>query len=289
MDESRANPEHGRNLVEATELAIAYTSAGRLVTVVEDFALTIREGEILGLVGESGSGKSTAALALMALTRPGGRILRGQVLFRGQDLLLKDDRELASFRGNSIGLIVQNPRMALNPLIKVGDQLVNVYRSHRKVRKSEAVRKAVAALKAVGINDANSRARSYAHELSGGMAQRVLIAIATINEPALLIADEPTTGLDVTIQAQILDLIRARASDVGASAILVTHDLGIVAQYCDRVAVMAAGRLIEEGPTLTVFSKPQHEYTKRLLDALPERSLSLGLGHEPQAKRSLAP
>lgn len=275
MDDSPSEPIDPPILMEARELEIAYSYPRNPVTVVKDFTLAIREGEVLGLVGESGCGKSTVALALMGLTRLGATILRGQVMFRGQDLLIKSERELAAFRGRTIGLIVQNPRMALNPLISVGDQLANIYRSHRRASKPDALLHAVAALEAVGINDAGQRVAAYPHELSGGMAQRVLIAIATINEPDLLIADEPTTGLDVTIQAQILDLIRARATDVGASAVLVTHDLGIVAQYCDRVAVMAAGRIVEEGRTRTVFSRPQHLYTRRLLDALPERKLSL--------------
>ena len=265
MSSKPAIASNGVPVMEASDLDVVYPLPAGDVAAVTDFNIAIGESEFVGLVGESGSGKSTAALALMGLVRAPGRITRGKVCFGGQDLLTKTDDELRSIRGREIGLIVQNSRAALNPLVSVGDQIANVYRAHHDVGKKEASERAVEALKAIGIPDPLRRAGSYPHQLSGGMAQRILIAIATINEPKLLIADEPTTGLDVTVQAQFLDALQDKVQDSGSAVLFVTHDLGIVAHYCDRVAVMYRGQVIEEADVDTLFSHPVHEYTKRLI------------------------
>jgi ABC-type dipeptide/oligopeptide/nickel transport system ATPase component len=260
-----------RAVLEATDLDVVYPLPDGDLVAVKNFQLAIRESEFVGLVGESGSGKSTAALALMALVRQPGRIARGKVCFNGESLLEKDDAELRRIRGRSIGLIVQNSRSALNPLVSVGDQIANVYRAHHDASRKEALQLAVQSIKAIGIPDAQRRAASYPHQLSGGMAQRILIAMATINEPQVLIADEPTTGLDVTVQAQFLDALHAKVDATGSAVLFVTHDLGIVAQYCDRVAVMYRGEVVEEADVETLFASPQNPYTKRLVASAAER------------------
>jgi ABC-type dipeptide/oligopeptide/nickel transport system ATPase component len=258
-------------ILEASDLDVVYPLPDGDVVAVKNFRLAIREGEFVGLVGESGSGKSTAALALMALVRAPGRIVRGKVCFKGENLLVKTDDQLRSIRGREIGLIVQQSRAALNPLVAVGDQIANVYRAHHDVSRKEARRLAVQSLKAIGIPDPQRRVASFPHQLSGGMAQRILIAMATINEPKLLIADEPTTGLDVTVQAQFLDTLHAKVADSGSAVLFVTHDLGIVAQYCDRVAVMYQGEVIEEADVAALFASPQHPYTQRLVASAADR------------------
>ena len=260
-----------RPILEASDLDVVYPLPDGDVVAVKNFQLAIREGEFVGLVGESGSGKSTAALALMALVRAPGRIVRGNVCFKGENLLVKTDDQLRSIRGREIGLIVQQSRAALNPLVAVGDQIANVYRAHHDVSRQEARRLAVQSLKAIGIPDPHRRVASFPHQLSGGMAQRILIAMATINEPKLLIADEPTTGLDVTVQAQFLDTLHAKVADSGSAVLFVTHDLGIVAQYCDRVAVMYQGEVIEEADVASLFASPQHPYTQRLVASAADR------------------
>jgi ABC-type dipeptide/oligopeptide/nickel transport system ATPase component len=259
-------------VLEATGLDVVYDLPGATVAAVSDFAISIGERELVGLVGESGSGKSTAALALMGMVRAPGRLVRGEVRFRGEDLLRRTERELRAVRGREIGLIVQNPRAALNPLVPVGSQIANAYQAHTGANKRDARERAVAALAAVGIPDPGRRAGAFPHQLSGGMAQRVLIAMATINEPRLLIADEPTTGLDVTVQAQFLETLRARVRDAGSAVLFVTHDLGIVAQYCDRVVVMHDGRVVEEADTRTLFARPSDPYTRRLIASAADRT-----------------
>lgn len=258
-------------VLEASDLDVVYPLPDGDIVAVKNLQLAIRESEFVGLVGESGSGKSTVALALMALVRAPGRITRGKVCFKGEDLLAKSDDQLRSIRGREIGLIVQNSRAALNPLVSVGDQIANVYMAHHDVSHKEALRLAVQAIKAIGIPDAQRRAASFPHQLSGGMAQRILIAMATINEPTLLIADEPTTGLDVTVQAQFLDTLHAKVQAAGSAVLFVTHDLGIVAQYCDRVAVMYRGEVIEEADVESLFARPQHSYTQRLVASAADR------------------
>jgi ABC-type dipeptide/oligopeptide/nickel transport system ATPase component len=252
-------------ILEASHLNVVYALSESEVPAVREFALSIGEREFVGLVGESGSGKSTAALALMGLVRAPGRIVSGEVRFRGGALLSKSDDELRSIRGGEIGLIVQNSRGALNPLLRVGSQIANVYRAHHRVGKAQALERAVDSLAAVGIPDPRRRAEAYPHQLSGGMAQRVLIAMATINEPKLLIADEPTTGLDVTVQAQFLDALQLRVRQSRSAVLFVTHDLGIVAHYCDRVAVMYRGEVIEEGTVDDLFARPRHPYSRQLI------------------------
>jgi ABC-type dipeptide/oligopeptide/nickel transport system ATPase component len=258
-------------ILEASHLNVVYPLPGGEVPAVKDFSLSIGEQEFVGLVGESGSGKSTAALALMGLVRAPGMIVSGEVRFGGESILTKSDDELRSIRGNEIGLIVQNSRAALNPLVRVGDQIANVYRAHHHVGKADALQRAVESLGAVGIPDPRRRANAYPHQLSGGMAQRVLIAMATVNEPKLLIADEPTTGLDVTVQAQFLDTLQSKVRDSRSAVVFVTHDLGIVAHYCDRVAVMYRGQVIEEATVDDLFARPKHAYTQRLIASSEDR------------------
>ena len=254
-------------VLEVTALEVVYRSADGDHPAVRGIDLRIREHEFVGLVGESGSGKSTAALATLGLVRRPGVITGGEVRFDGTSILGRSDAELRSIRGGQVGLIVQNARGALNPLLRVGVQVGNVHRAHHDVSAGEAFDRAVDALGEVGIPDPRRRADAYPHQLSGGMAQRVLIAMATINEPRLLIADEPTTGLDVTVQAQFLDTLQAKVRSTGAAVLFVTHDLGIVAQYCDRVAVMADGVIVEDADVRTLFSNPRHPYAQRLIAA----------------------
>lgn len=276
--------EAGAVLLEATGLQVEYPTEPAPIRAVRTFDLVIRERELVGLVGESGSGKSTAALALMGLVRPPGRVVAGSVRLRGTDLLGRTDAQLRTIRGREVGLITQDARGALNPLIRVGDQIVNVIRAHADVDKRTAQRRAVDALRAVGIPDPERRVRAYPHELSGGMAQRVLIAIATIHDPVLLIADEPTTGLDVTVQAQFLDTLQRRVQDTGSAVLFVTHDLGIVAQYCDRVAVMLEGEIVEQADVRTIFGSPSHPYTRELVELARDREQPA----RPRARRRLS-
>ena len=271
--ESAAPPTRtaGAVLLEAQGLQVEYAVDPTPIPAVRTFDLVIREREVVGLVGESGSGKSTAAMALLGLVRPPGRVVAGTVRLRGADILGRTDAQLRTIRGREVGLITQDARGALNPLIRVGDQIVNVIRAHADVDKRTAQRRAVEALRVVGIPDPERRVRAYPHELSGGMAQRVLIAIATIHDPVLLIADEPTTGLDVTVQAQFLDTLQRRVQDTGSAVLFVTHDLGIVAQYCDRVAVMLQGEIVEQADVRTIFGSPTHPYTRELVGLARDR------------------
>jgi peptide/nickel transport system ATP-binding protein/oligopeptide transport system ATP-binding protein len=252
----------------------------RIAHALNGVSFDVQEGRILGLVGESGAGKSLTVTSLLGLLRPPARVEGGSALFEGQDLLRLSQAELGQIRGSRIGLVVQSPRSALDPLSRIGDQLVRVQRAHRRISRAAALAAAEAMLASVGIPDPARRLAAWPHELSGGMAQRVVIALALINEPHLLIADEPTTGLDVTVQAQILDLLLTQVQRRRIGAIIITHDLGVVAQYCDDVAVMFAGQVMENGPVRTVFAQPGHPYTSALLAAVPER-LRLGAGRQP--------
>jgi peptide/nickel transport system ATP-binding protein len=231
---------------------------------VRNFSLEMREGEFVGLMGEPGCGKSTAAIALMGLVKPPGRIT-GSVTFRGQDLLAMPPADQARLRGGEIGLIVQNPRTSLHPLLKVGTQIANVYRAHERASPRAAWARAIEMLELVGINDPGRRANAYPHELSTGMTQRVLIAMALSSSPRLLIADEPTSGLDVTIQTQFLDQMWQATQATGSAVLLVTQNLGIVANYCDRVVIMKDGTLVETAPALQFFRQPQSAYAKSVL------------------------
>lgn len=260
-----------RAVITAKGLTIAYPGERADVVAVRDAGFTIRQGEIVGLIGETACGKSTAALALLGMVRPPARRLAGSVLFEGQDLFAMPAEALRAIRGRDIGLIVQNPRMALSPLHTVGKQIVNVYRAHNAVGRGEAMRHAVAMLRLVGINDPERRVHAYPHEISGGMAQRVLIAIALSSKPKLLVADEPTSGLDVTIQAQFLDAMWRASRETGSAVLLVTQDLGIIANYCDRVVVMHQGAVVEIAPVRQFFAAPEHVYSREIMALQGER------------------
>ncbi|RAS98388.1 peptide ABC transporter ATP-binding protein, partial [Bacillus cereus] len=222
--------------------------------------------------GESGSGKSVMAKSVMSLVASPGKVKEGEILFHNENILSKSEKELRSIRGNQISLISQDPMSALNPVVKIGKQMTEVIIRHQKVKKKEAEQIAVNLLKQVGLSSPEERVKQYPHELSGGMKQRVMIAMAMSCNPDLLIADEPTTALDVTIQAQILDLMKNLKNETNMALLLITHDLGIVAQNCTRVIVMYGGLIMEEGPVLDIFQSPNHPYTKGLLNSLPKIS-----------------
>jgi oligopeptide/dipeptide ABC transporter ATP-binding protein len=271
------------SLLEIEDLHVHFVSRGldnrlRAARALNGVDLRLEQGSLLGLVGETGAGKSLTAYAVLGLLRDSARVVGGRAVFDGVDLLRASPAELAAIRGRRLSLVVQNPRTSLDPLARVGEQLIRVRRTHhRGEAASEARRRAIAMLEAVGIPDPERRMQAWPHEFSGGMAQRVAIAMALINEPELLIADEPTTGLDVTVQAQILDLLRGLVQARGMTALIITHDLGVVAQHCERVAVMYAGRVVEEGLASEVLVRPVHPYTVALAKSVPER-LQLGAG-----------
>jgi oligopeptide/dipeptide ABC transporter ATP-binding protein len=254
-------------LLDVKDLGVEYVTVGVRNSAVNGVSFSVGAGEVVGIVGESGCGKSTVILATLALTRPGGRIVGGSVRFEERELLTLSDKELQEVRGSAVGLVTQDPRGSLNPVMRVGDQIGAVYRAHRGATKDEARKRALELLRMVGINDPERRLQAYPHELSGGMAQRVLIGMALSCTPKLLLADEPTSGLDVTVQAQLLDDLRAAAGEVGSSLLLVTQDLGIVANYCDRVYLMHAGEIVEEARTEIFFEEPAHPASAALLMA----------------------
>ncbi|MEM8742882.1 MAG: ABC transporter ATP-binding protein, partial [Pseudomonadota bacterium] len=252
-------------LLTVAGLAVDYPTPQGAATPLRNVSFSIGAGEMVGLIGDAGSGKSTLALALLGLVRPPGTIAGGAVTFDGQDLLGLPEDDLRALRGRDIGVIVQNPRAALNPMLRVGRQIGTVYRAHNQASAADARNKAVEMLTRVGINDPERRVASYAHELSGGMAQRALIAIALSSAPRLLIADEPTSGLDVTIQAQVLDQMWRNVQETGAAVLLISQDLGVIANYCDRVLVLAEGRIVEDRPVPKFFAAPRHAYAKEVL------------------------
>lgn len=245
-----------------------HTSAG-VAKAVDGVSFEIKAGEVLGLVGESGCGKSVTSMSILGLVPRPGRVESGKVFFEGKDLLEANAKEMRALRGEKISMIFQQPQSALNPVYRAGDQISEVYEIHRKIKKKVGSDKARELLGRLGIPDPERRARSYPHELSGGMAQRVMIAMALALEPALLIADEPTTALDVTIQAQILDLIRDLQVESQTAVLLITHDLGVVAEMADRVAVMYAGEIVETAPVKELFATPKHPYTQGLIGSVP--------------------
>jgi peptide/nickel transport system ATP-binding protein len=245
-----------------------FTSDG-VVKAVDGVDLTVGRGEVLGLVGESGSGKSVTALSVLRLVDQPGRIVDGTITFDGVELTSASDEDMRRLRGGRVGMVFQQPVSSLNPAYRIGFQIAEVYEAHERMSRSEGRDRAVEMLAKVGIADASARSRSYPHQISGGQAQRVMIAMALAANPELLIADEATTALDVTIQAQILDLMRDLQADLGMTMILITHDLGIVAEMCDRVAVMYAGQIVEEADTRTLFREPAHPYTGGLIGSLP--------------------
>jgi oligopeptide/dipeptide ABC transporter ATP-binding protein len=245
-----------------------FTEAG-VVKAVDGVDFSVKHGEVLGLVGESGCGKSVTSFSIMRLVGAPGKIVEGEILFEGIDLLKLSDKEMTDIRGNRISMIFQQPQSSLNPVFKVGDQIAEVLQIHRQIKKGQDWARAVELLKLVGIADAERKAHAYPHQMSGGQAQRVMIAMALALNPELLIADEPTTALDVTIQAQILDLIRALRTELDTAVILITHDLGVIAEMADNVAVMYAGRIVEQTDVKTLFAKPLHPYTQGLIASIP--------------------
>jgi peptide/nickel transport system permease protein len=258
-------------LLAVRDLQIEFATAAGPVTVVDGMNFEVMPGEVVGLLGESGSGKTVTALAIMRLlASPPARIADGQVLFGGQDLLQLPFKELAAVRGNSLSMVFQDPMASLNPAFTIGNQLIEAVRLHQPISKRQAHKRALEMLDLVGIADPVSRMKEYPHRLSGGMRQRVLIAMAVVNRPKLLIADEPTTALDVTVQAQILDLLKSMRKEFDMSMIFVSHDLGVIADIADRAIVMYAGQLVESAPVAELFAAPGHPYTKRLLSAIPQ-------------------
>jgi peptide/nickel transport system ATP-binding protein len=256
-------------LLQVERLTVRFETRGAPVVAVDDVSFSISRGETLGLVGESGSGKSVTAFAILRLVQPPGRIVHGRVLLDGRDLLGLSEREMRAVRGAGISLIFQEPMTALNPVMTVGSQVAEALTVHGKASRAEGRARAVVLLDAVHIPDAARRVNDYPHQLSGGMRQRVMIAIALACRPPLVIADEPTTALDVTIQAQVLDLLRELKATYNLSLLLITHDFGVIAEMADRVAVMYKGKLVEEGPVRQILRTPQHVYTKNLLAAVP--------------------
>jgi oligopeptide/dipeptide ABC transporter ATP-binding protein len=241
----------------------------RVVRAVDDVTLSLGAGETLGIVGESGSGKSTLALTLMRLLPPAAHIVSGRMMFEGEDLLTKSDEEMRQVRGKRIAMILQDPMASLNPLFSIGNQVGEPIRVHEHATSSSAWQRAVRLLKSVRIASPETRVSQFPHEMSGGMRQRIVGAIGISCEPRLLIADEPTTSLDLTIQAQYLNLLRDLQREHGLALIFITHNLGIVAKMCDQLAVMYAGRMVEHGPVSRIFSAPAHPYTKALLGSIP--------------------
>ena len=257
-------------LMSVDKLTTSFYTRDGIVRAVQGISFTVERGETVAIVGESGSGKSVACYSLLQLVpQPPGKIESGAVFFDGTDLLQCTEQEIMKFRGNHISMIFQDPMTSLNPYMNIGEQLIEPLIYHQKIRKTDALIKAEAALKEVGIDEAKKRLKQYPHEFSGGMRQRVMIAMALMSEPALLIADEPTTALDVTIQAQIFKLIKDIQVRRNLAVIFITHDLGVVAQIADRVLVMNNGKIVEQGNTKDIFYNSQHEYTRMLLDAIP--------------------
>ncbi|MDA1917793.1 ABC transporter ATP-binding protein [Bacillus cereus group sp. BcHK140] len=259
-------------LLEVKNLKTSFFIESGEVEAVRGVTFRLNKGEVVGIVGESGSGKSVMAKSVMSLVASPGKVKEGEILFHNENILSKSEKELRSIRGNQISLISQDPMSALNPVVKIGKQMTEVIIRHQKVKKKEAEQIAVNLLKQVGLSSPEERVKQYPHELSGGMKQRVMIAMAMSCNPDLLIADEPTTALDVTIQAQILDLMKNLKNETNMALLLITHDLGIVAQNCTRVIVMYGGLIMEEGPVLDIFQSPNHPYTKGLLNSLPKIS-----------------
>lgn len=257
------------NILEIKDLYTSFLTPAGEVKAVNGVSLNVEKGKVLGVVGESGSGKSVTMLSVLKLLGTMGKIKSGSIIFDGEDLVTKDERYMRNIRGNRIGMIFQDPMTSLNPVLTVGYQLREPLITHKNMSKDEAQKRAVEMLEAVGIPDPASRLESYPHEFSGGMRQRVMIAMAICCNPELIIADEPTTALDVTIQAQILDLMKKLRKNLSTSIIIITHDLGIVADIADEIAVMYAGNVVEKGLCEDVFYNPKHPYTLGLLQSVP--------------------
>ncbi len=274
-------------LLEIRDLAVEFHTLRGVVHALQGVNLTLDRAETLGLAGETGCGKSVTALALLRLIGPPGRITRGQVSFEGRDLRALSEPQMRSLRGSEISMIMQEPKMSLNPVIRVGDQVAETLVIHDPALSAGAARtRAIAMLGSLGIPDPARMARRYPHELSGGLAQRVMIAMMLVTRPKLLIADEPTSALDVTIQAQILGIMKTLIREIGTAVLLITHDLAVMAETCRRVAIMYAGRVIETGPVRDVLKRPRHPYTQGLLRTIPneippDQSLFSIPGHVP--------
>lgn len=257
-------------VLEVDHLRTSFFTDDGEVPAVDDITFHVNEGEILGVVGESGCGKSVTSLSIMGLIQKPGKIVSGNILFNGKDLTKLPEKKMREIRGNEIAMIFQEPMTSLNPLFTIGNQLIEAIKIHHKWSKKEAVDRAVEMLKLVGLPRAEELIHSYPHELSGGMRQRVMIAMAMICKPKLLIADEPTTALDVTIQKQILRLMKELNHSTNTAIMLITHDLGVVAEVCQRVIVMYSGCIVEEGDVRTIFKNPQHPYTQGLIQSVPD-------------------
>jgi peptide/nickel transport system ATP-binding protein len=262
-----------KELLEIQDLKTYFYTWAGVVKAVDGVSLKVREGETLGLVGESGSGKSVTALSTLRIVPKPGRIIGGRILYRGEDLLTKTEQEMQKFRGKEVSYIFQDPATSLNPVFTVSSQLTEVIRTHQNVSKEEALQKAIELFKLVEIPDPEIKINSYPHQLSGGMKQRIAVARALSCQPSLLLADEPTTALDVTIQAQILDLLKNLKQKLRMAMILITHDMGVVAGVADRITVLYAGRVCESASTRSIFQNPLHPYTRALLEAVPSLAL----------------
>jgi peptide/nickel transport system ATP-binding protein len=261
-------------LLEVKDLAVHFQTDDGLVLAVDGVSYEVEKGQALGIVGESGSGKSVSSLTVMGLTRFAGNArISGSIMFDGRDLLQLSDEDLRRLRGNEISMIFQDPLSSLHPFYKIGDQLVEAMRAHRDVSKAQALDRAVEMLGLVGIPEPRRRVDAYPHEFSGGMRQRVMIAMALMNDPKLLIADEPTTALDVTVQAQILEVLQRLQQELDTAIVMITHDLGVVAEIADEIAVMYAGRIVEHAPKDAMFAAPEHPYTWGLLRSIPRLDL----------------
>lgn len=260
------------DLLRVEDLEVSFNLRKGVLKAIRGISFDLKKGERIGIVGESGAGKSVAAFSILNLIAKPGQISRGHITYKDAKLSHMSDKELASVRGNQIAMIFQDPMMTLNPVFTIGTQMVETLQAHRKISKKDAEIESLKRLKQVQIPSPEQRLKQYPHELSGGMKQRVIIAIALLNNPDIIIADEPTTALDVTIQAEIMDLLLDLCKSSGVSLILITHDLGVVAQTTEKVLVMYAGKIIESGPTRDIIENPNHPYTRGLIKALPQKA-----------------
>ena len=266
-----AEAKENQKLLEVKDLHVSFFTPAGEVKAVGGISYDLNYGEVMGVVGESGSGKSQEAYSIMGLLQSPGKVTGGSITFEGRDVLAMSKEEMTNFRGNKVAMIFQNPMTCLNPVYTIGNQLVEALKAHDKsISKEDAEKRAMEMMEMVGINNVEKRMKQYPHEFSGGMRQRVMIAMGLICHPQLLIADEPTTALDVTIQAQILELMQELRKKLGMSIIMITHDLGVVASMCEKIAVMYAGHIVEYGTTDEIFYQPGHEYTKGLINSIPK-------------------